>query len=144
MRRLDRIRSYSELARLETFRERFEYLELGGTVGARTFGGHRWLNQKFYSSSEWKRFRRQIILRDDGCDLGVRGYDIFGRVYIHHINPIDPEDVIRMDPCVLDPENVILVTFDTHEAIHYGNDYILKREDAERSPGDTCPWKGAR
>lgn len=136
-------KTYSELISFPTFEERFEYLKLKGSIGFNTFGGRRWLNQRFYHSEEWKRFREAIILRDDGCDLGIEDRPIFGRAYIHHIVPIKPNDLIHSARMVLDPENVILVSFDTHNAIHYGGIESVIRDPIERKPFDTCPWKEA-
>ena len=137
------IKRYSEVIQLTTFEERFEYLALHGQVGSATFGFDRYLNQKFYASKEWKDFRRDIIIRDHGCDLAMDdGYhDIFYRPMIHHINPIRVEDLRenRLDD-ILDPQNVILVSHRTHEAIHY-SDKSLITEPTERKPNDTIPWK---
>ena len=136
-------RTYTELIALPTFEERFEYLKLPGSIGEMTFGHKRYLNQKFYSSGEWRRFRREIILRDNGCDLGVPGREIYGKrnVYIHHLNPVTPRQILDRDPVVLDPENAVCVTYNTHAAIHYGSVDCLIRNLEERRPGDTCPWK---
>lgn len=144
MQHLDRIRSYSELIALDGFLSRFKYLELGGSIGSRTFGGNRYLNQIFYHSKEWKDFRRDIILRDNGCDLGVDGWEIHGRIYIHHINPITELDIKNRSDSLLDPENAICVSLNTHEAIHYGDISLLPIEYSPRCPNDTCPWKGAK
>ena len=139
------IRCYSELVKMNTFLERFEYLKLGGAVGQQTFGYDRWINQIFYGSNECKTFRNQIILRDNGCDLGVEGYDIHGRgmLLIHHMNPITKRQILDRDPSILDPEYVITVSrVPTHEAIHYGDVSLLQgRELTERTPGDTCLWR---
>lgn len=128
---------------LPTFEERFEYLRLNGVVGRDTFGCQRYLNQKFYASKEWKDFRRRIIIRDNGCDLGMDDGDhiITGRILIHHINPIDICDVKGdIAPMVLDPNNVICVSHSTHEGIHYGyNPLIFKHQ--ERKPDDMIPWR---
>lgn len=144
MRHLDRIRSYSELSELETFTERLAYLKLADMVGKETFGSNRWVNQRFYASVEWKRFRRQIILRDLGCDLGVPGYDIGKYATIHHINPIEYEDILESTDCLMDPENSILVSSTTHKIIHYGDLNLARLEYNERTANDTCPWKGAK
>ena len=141
---LDRIRSYSELMQFDTFKERFEYLKLNGLVGRETFGSSRWVNQRFYTSIPWREFRRQIIIRDQGCDLAIPGFDIHSRGIIHHINPIEYDDIVYSTDCLMDPENSILVSFDTHQAIHYGDISIAPQEPIIRSPNDTCPWKGAR
>lgn len=136
------IRSYNELKTLKTFEERYEYLRLGGIIGKDTFGFDRFINQKLYTSSEWKRFRHQIILRDNGCDLGIEGYEIPRNAIIHHINPITVDDVINHDPKVFDPNNAILTTIHTHNAIHYGTDKVNPRQSiVERKENDTCPWR---
>lgn len=135
------IRTYSELITLPTFEERYQYLQIGGKVGADTFGYDRYLNQILYSSNEWKTFRRDIIIRDNGCDLAMPGYDVNYRVLVHHLNPITVEDVLNRDPRIFDPENVITTCHNTHQAIHYGNEDMLIRAPAERSRNDTCPWK---
>lgn len=135
------IKSYSELIKIPTFIERYRYLKLNGFVGDETFGYDRYLNQILYHSPEWKRFRRDIILRDNGCDLGCEGYEIIGKVLIHHIDPITVRDVETRDPKIFDPENVISVTLNTHNAIHYGDEGLLIIEPLVRTPNDTCPWK---
>lgn len=134
-------RTYSELIKLPTFLDRFSYLQLGGQVGVETFGYDRYLNQMFYRTTEWKRFRNEIIIRDNGCDLACEGYEIVGKILIHHINPISIEDVLQQDPKVFDPENVISTTLNTHNAIHYGDESLLISEPIERKPNDTCPWR---
>lgn len=135
-------KSYQELIRLKTFEERFEYLKLNGTVGSRTFGSHRVWNQVLYSSPEWKRFRHQVIIRDNGCDLGMEGYSVDGdRIIIHHINPLTIEDVQNRDRKIFDMDNVICVSHRTHEAIHYGDRDLLPAMPIERRPGDTLCWK---
>lgn len=135
-------KSYSELSQLKTFEERFEYLKLADKkVGEDTFGGHRYLNQKFYKSSEWKKIRDQVIIRDQGRDLGVEGEE-FGEgeeILIHHINPITEEDLILMNPCVTDLDNLISTRKRTHNAVHYGSQSTLNRYE-ERKPGDTKLW----
>lgn len=135
------IRTYSELITLPTFIERYRYLKLDGQVGVETFGYDRYLNQILYRTREWKRFRRDIIVRDIGCDLGCEGFDIFGKVLVHHINPITVEDVLNRSPKVFDPDNVISTTLNTHNAIHYGDENLLLTEPIERKPNDTCPWR---
>ena len=136
------IRTYSELIKLETFEERFRYLELSGTVGAETFGFDRYLNQNFYTSDEWKRLRNQIIIRDNGCDLGVSGYDIHTVILIHHMNPISVKDVLAHNDLLINPEYLITTRLSTHNGIHYGDDSILQSYSViERRPGDTCPWR---
>ena len=135
------IRTYSELIQFPTFEERFEYLRLDGSVGQATFGYDRYLNQILYNSPEWKRFRRDIIIRDNGCDLACEGYEIRGRIIIHHINTISIEDIVNRNPMVFDPENVITTTHNTHNAIHYGDKELLVTVPIERSANDTCLWK---
>lgn len=135
------IRTYSELIRLPTFEERFKYLQLSGKVGLDTFGFDRYLNQQFYSSPEWRAIRNDIIIRDNGCDLGIEGYDIHGRIYIHHMNPISVRDILDMSEYLLNPEYLICVTHNTHNAIHYGDESLLTLAPIERTPHDTCPWK---
>lgn len=126
---------------LPTFKERYEYLKIGGVIGKETFGYDRYLNQILYRSDEWKNFRREIIVRDNGKDLACEDYTIYGRVFVHHINPITVEDVLNRDPKIFDPENVITTSLDTHNAIHYGDESLLILEPIERSMHDTCPWK---
>ena len=135
------IRTYSELITIPTFEERFEYLKLNGSVGLETFGHDRYLNQILYNSPEWRRFRPEIIVRDNGCDLACEGYEIFGKILIHHINPITAKDILNRNPKVFDPENVITTVHNTHNAIHYGDKNLLITEPIERSRNDTCPWK---
>lgn len=135
------IRTYSELSRLSTFKERFDYLKLNGKVGEDTFGHSRFLNQDFYSSPEWRRTRRNIIVRDNGCDMGLDGYSIQGRIYVHHINPITVDDILERRPCLFDPENLICVSSMTHEAITYGIEDMLPTDPVIRRPNDTCPWR---
>lgn len=134
-------RSYSELITIPTYEDRFHYLQLNGAVGKDTFGYDRYLNQILYNSKEWKRFRDEIIIRDNGCDLAFEGYDIHGRILVHHINPITVDDVANRNPLVFDPENVICVTHNTHNAIHYGDESLLITAPIERTRHDTCPWK---
>lgn len=126
---------------IPTFEERYEYLRLDGVVGKATFGYDRYLNQILYTSKEWRRFRDDIIIRDNGCDLGMPGFEIPVRAIVHHINPITVEDVVNRHPKVFDPENVITVSHNTHEAIHYGNETLLIIAPNERKANDTCPWK---
>lgn len=135
------ILTYSKLIELPTFTERFDYLSLKGIVGESTFGGSRYLNQLFYNSKEWKEVRDIVIMRDEGCDLGCLDRPITGTIYIHHINPIRKEDILTRSWKVLDPENLICVSFNTHQAIHYGDRSILIPDLVERYPNDTCPWK---
>ena len=133
-------RSYSELRRLKTFDERFEYLRLNGEVGRSTFGFDRYINQQFYMSYEWKQARRVVILRDNGCDLGILGYEINGSLLIHHINPMIPEDIIHGEEWIFDPEYLITTTPDTHNAIHFGNETLLPKVVVARLPNDTKLW----
>lgn len=135
------LKTYSELSKLKTFEDRFQYLRLDGIVGEETFGFDRYLNQILYQSDEWKRCRRDIIIRDNGCDLGCEGFEVHGRILIHHINPITVDDIVNRNPKVFDPENLILTSHNTHQAIHYGNEDLLIRAPLERSKNDTCPWK---
>ena len=136
-----RIKRYSELIKLQTFEERFEYLKLDGIIGEQTFGSHRSINQTFYHSRDWLSFRDKVIIRDNGCDLGVYGYDINGPILIHHINPITEEDILEQRKCVFDFENVICTRLSTHNAIHYGDKNLLLINVNERKPNDTCPWR---
>lgn len=135
-------RSYSELIEIPTFDKRFEYLSLKGSVGDFTFNGHRYLNQKLYRSEEWKSVRRKVIIRDNGCDLGCEDRPIFGSVLIHHINPITIDDIVERRTCVFDLENLISVSFDTHNAIHYGKEEIfIPTTWIARTKNDTCLWR---
>ncbi len=135
------IRTYSELSMLRTFEERFRYLQLNGSVGKETFGFDRFINQEFYRSQEWKSVRDFVILRDGGCDLGIDGYDICGKIFIHHMNPILPKDIETCSDFLLNPEYLITTTLNTHNAIHYGDEELLVRLPPERTRNDTCPWK---
>lgn len=135
------IRTYSELKSLPTFEERFRYLKLDGVVGKETFGFKRWLNQKFYHSDRWLNFRDKIIIRDNGCDLGVNGLKIYGLIIIHHLNPITYDDILNHNPCIFDPENAICTRLRTHNAIHYGDESLLITEPVQRRLNDTCPWR---
>jgi len=135
------LRTYKELSRLKTFGERYEYLKLEGTIGRETFGFDRYLNQALYSSPEWKRVRDEVIIRDNGCDLGVEGFEIFGKIFIHHLNPITKEDIVNRNQIIFDPENLICTTHRTHNAIHYGDWKQIPHGPIERKPNDTCPWK---
>lgn len=134
------IRSYAELCQLDTFEERFRYLSLRGYVGAETFGYDRWMNQEFYSSREWKLIRQKVIARDEGCDLGLPGYEIFHRPVIHHMNPMTADSIQHGDEAILDPEFLITTTHVTHNAIHYGDEKQLPRQFIVRQPGDTKLW----
>lgn len=135
------IRTYSELILLPTFEERFKYLQLNGRVGDDTFGFDRYINQKFYRSAEWKRIRDYIIIRDNGCDLALEGYEIYGRILIHHMNPITVKDVELSTEYLMNPEYLICVTHNTHNAIHYGDEKLLTKGPVVRTKNDTCPWK---
>lgn len=135
------LRSYSELSRLRTFDERFRYLLLAGSVGVETFGFDRYVNQRFYRSEEWKHVRNVVIARDNGCDLGIEGRDINGRVYVHHMNPMSLEQINDHMDLILDPEYLVCVTFATHNAIHYGDESYITLAPVERQPNDMCPWK---
>lgn len=135
------VRTYEELIQIPTYEERFKYCDLLGRVGDETFGCDRWINQEFYRSNEWRSFRKEIILRDHGCDLAMDGFDIFKHGTIHHLNPITKNDIINLRPCVFDPNNVILVASDTHKFIHYGHGHAPNRIPVERRPNDTCPWR---
>lgn len=137
---MTRSRSYSEMRRLSTYEERFEYLSLKGQVGTATFGFERWMNQAFYTSREWRHLRHQIIARDEGMDLGVPGFEIYEKIIIHHINPMTPEDFEEGNPSMLDPDNLITTTHNTHNAIHYGDRTLLRIPEPERRPGDTTLW----
>lgn len=135
------IRTYSELITIPTFEERFEYLQLKGSVGKDTFGYDRYLNQVLYRSPEWKRLRNQIIIRDGGCDLACDGYDIYDKVLIHHLNPITVEDILARSRKVFDPDNLVCVSHNTHNAIHYGDVDLLVTGPIIRTKNDTCPWR---
>ena len=134
------IRTYSEVRKLDTFIERFHYLELRGTLGARTFGFDRWINQRFYKSREWKRARDFVITRDDGCDLGIQGYEIYSGLVVHHMNPISVEDLEHGEDWIIDPDFLITTSLQTHNAIHYGDESLLPRGPVERKAGDTTLW----
>lgn len=135
------MRTYSELILLPTFEERFQYLKLGGTVGQITFGYERYLNQLLYSSDEWKRCRRKVIIRDLGCDLACEGYELQDKILIHHMNPITVDDILQRNPRVFDLENLICTSHNTHNAIHYGDENLLLCAPIVRTKNDMCPWK---
>lgn len=135
------IRTYSELITLPTFEERFRYLKLGGKIGEDTFGFDRYLNQVFYRSAKWKEIRDYVIIRDNGCDLGMEGHEIHQRILVHHMNPITKEDILRESEFLLDPEYMICTIKNTHDAIHYGDESLLITAPIERRKNDTCPWK---
>ena len=135
------VRTYSELKTLSTFEERFRYLQLDGKVGEETFGFDRYLNQMFYTSSEWRSIRDAVIIRDNGCDLGIADREIYGRILIHHMNPITKNDILTRSEFLLNPEYLICTYKVTHDAIHYGDASLLIKAPVERSRFDTCPWR---
>ncbi len=135
------VKSYRNLILLPSFDDRYEYLKLQGVVGESTFGFDRYMNQHFYTSREWRQFRNKIIARDDGCDMGLEDYPIAGRVIIHHINPLTVEDFENLTDALFDPDNVICVSENTHQAIHYGDVSLLPAPPIVRAPNDTCPWR---
>lgn len=135
-------KSYRELSDISDYVKRFEYLKIGGTIGELTFNGHRYLNQKFYTSDpQWLKVKQQVILRDDGCDMGHPDFPIYGKILIHHINPITIEDLIQRNSCIFDLDNLVCVSLNTHNAIHYGDSSLLKLPPVERRANDTCPWR---
>lgn len=138
---MEKIRCYSELIQLPTFEERYRYLRLSGNVCEETFGFDRYMNQAFYHSPEWKRIRDIVITRDCGCDLGVAGHEIFGRILIHHMNPIRPSDIRWRSDFLLNPEYLITTVHETHQAIHYGDEGLLVIAPTQRTRNDTCPWR---
>ena len=135
------LKTYSELIQLPTFEERFQYLKLSGAVGKETFGFDRYLNQNFYRSAAWKRVRDQVIVRDNGCDLGIDDRIIYGKILIHHMNPINDRDILDLTDILLNPEYLICVSHLTHNAIHYSDESLLPSEPIVRFKNDTCPWK---
>lgn len=135
------IKTYSELITLPTFKERFEYLRLDGKVGEETFGFDRYINQLFYRSQRWKSIRDFVIIRDNGCDLGVEGHEIYSRILIHHMNPITVKDIEQESEFLLNPEYLITTVHSTHNAIHYGDESLLIQAPVERTMNDTCPWR---
>lgn len=136
------IKTYSELITLPTFEERYEYLRLDGTVCEETFGFDRYLNQEFYQrSQEWKRIRDYVIIRDQGCDLGIEGREIQGKILVHHMNPITKDDLLKRSKFLLDPEYLICTLKSTHDAIHYGDENLLMKGPVQRTLYDTCPWR---
>lgn len=137
---MPKTRSYSELRRLDTFEERYEYLRIGGLPGLQSFGFDRWLNQRFYRSFEWKAVRHLVILRDDGCDLGIPGYEIHSGLMIHHMNPMSVDDIKHGEDWIVDPNFLITTSLQTHNAIHYGDESLLPRGPIERKSGDTTLW----
>lgn len=138
------MRTYSELVKLGTFKQRFDYLKLSGTIGEETFGFDRYLNQIFYRSPEWRRVRDIVIVRDNGNDLGIDGYQIGGTILIHHMNPINYHDIVQRNEDILNPEYLICVSRLTHQAIHYGNEDLLPKDPVDRQPNDTCPWRKSK
>ena len=137
-------KTYSELIQIPSYIERYRYLRIGGKAGEITFGNERYLNQLLYKSSDWRSFRREIILRDNGCDMAFEDYEIRGPILIHHINPITVDDILDRNDCVFDPNNVISVSKITHNAIHYGSEELLSIDEVvERQPGDTIFWRKA-
>jgi hypothetical protein len=133
-------RSYNELRRIDTFEERFRYLSLKGSVGTSTFGYDRWLNQRFYTSREWKQLRDHVIVRDDGCDLGVPGYEIHDKILVHHMNPVIIDDILHGEESIMDPNFLVVTSHRTHNAIHYGDESLLPRKYTPRERGDTRLW----
>ena len=135
------IKTYSELSKLTTFEERYRYLRLGGRVGEETFGFDRWINQMFYKDPEWLKIRDEVIIRDDGCDLGIEGREIYSRIIVHHMNPITKADILDRSEFLLNPEYLICTVKNTHDAIHYGDENLLITLPMERNVNDTCPWR---
>lgn len=138
---METIRTYSELCELNSFEDRYNYLKLEGSVGFDTFGFDRWMNQSFYKSKEWRDMRNYVITRDNGCDMGLEGYEIGDKIIIHHMNPITVQDLIHSNDVLLDPDQLICVSQKVHNAIHYGSDELLIRPTVERRPNDTIPWR---
>lgn len=136
------MRKYSEAILYPDFERRFNYLKLDGVVAHSTFGGHRYLNQVLYQSDEWRRVRREVILRDEGCDLAIPDRPIRGKILVHHLNPITQEDIVNRASCVFDLDNLITVSFETHNALHYGDYSLVTKEVITRRPNDTSPWLG--
>ena len=141
MKTMEVIRTYTELTKLPTYEERFAYLRLDGTVCDETFGNDRYLNQILYKSPRWRKVRREVIIRDNGCDLGIEDYEIRGRIIVHHMDPITLDDIIHERDSVLNPEYLICTAHNTHNAIHYGDESLLVTAPIERSKNDTCPWR---
>ena len=137
---MSKIRTYVELSQLETFEERYDYLRLGGLLGLRTFGFDRWVNQRFYKSREWEQVRNYVITRDNGCDLGIPGYEIYSGLIVHHMNPISLDDIKHGEESLIDSEFLISTSLQTHNAIHYGDESLLPRGPVERKAGDTTLW----
>lgn len=135
------IRTYSELIKFDTFMDRYQYLRLDGKVGEETFGFDRWLNQLFYKDPEWLSIRNEVIIRDNGCDLGIADREVHSRILVHHMNPISREDILARSEFLLNPEYLICTSKTTHDAIHYGDENLLMGEPIERTRNDTCPWR---
>lgn len=135
------IKTYSELIRFKTLEERYRYLRIGGRVGEETFGFDRWMNQVFYKDPRWRDIRDDVITRDNGCDLGLEGYDIHGKIFVHHMNPVTKDDMLYNFDSLLNPEFLISTSKRTHDAIHYGNEDLLPQRPIVRTRNDTCPWK---
>lgn len=135
------MKTYSELLKFVTFEDRFNYLMLNGGVAEKTFGFDRWLNQNFYRSAEWRSIRDFVIIRDGGCDLAMDGYEIYDKIIVHHMNPIEQSDILHSSDILINPEYLVCVSHNTHNAIHYGDASLLMTAPIERRPGDTCPWK---
>lgn len=135
------MRTYSDLIKLKTFEERYNYLKLDGYIGVDTFGFDRYLNQEFYKSSKWRAIRREVIIRDNGCEMAHEDYPIFGNIIIHHMNPISAKDILELSDILLNPEYLICVSYKLHNAIHYGDISLLPEKPIERKPNDTCPWR---
>ena len=135
------MKTYSELIMFNSFEDRFNYLMLNGGVAEETFGFDRWLNQNFYRSAEWRSIRDFVIIRDGGCDLAMDGYEIYDKIIVHHMNPIEQSDILHSSDILINPEYLVCVSHNTHNAIHYGDASLLMTAPIERRPGDTCPWK---
>lgn len=135
-----RVRSYRELHEIHSHRERFQYLQVHARIGVATFGFERYLNQRFYTSREWRHARNAVIARDRGCDLGIEGYEVYDKIIVHHMNPLNPDDITEGHPRIFDPEYLICVTQITHNAVHYGDESLLAKPPVERRPGDTKLW----
>lgn len=135
------IKTYSELIRFNTLEERYRYLRIGGRVGEETFGFDRWMNQVFYKDPRWRDIRDEVITRDNGCDMGLEGYDIHGKIFVHHMNPVTKDDILYNFDSLLNPEFLISTSKRTHDAIHYGNEDLLPQSPIVRTRNDTCPWK---
>ena len=135
------LRTYTELIQLKTFKERYDYLRLGGIVGQNTFGFDRYLNQRFYKSPEWQQIRRDVIIRDEGRDLAMEGYELHGNIYVHHMNPVSIQDLVDVNEWILNPEYLVCASKRTHDAIHFGDESLLPELPKERTLNDMCPWK---